>query len=347
IPELAQDLKDCFQEACALAIKLKVKYLFIVGDLFDHNRPSPDLIDFVAKQVRVLNMNGIIVAGIAGDHDKPVNNTAWIHLTGVIPINHIQDCRKFVGFDYTDNSQENVNKLQTLDYASEVEWIFLHGQTPELFTFCDDKKRLDFRQIDLLNLFPRLKGIILGDIHNPVEGTITDPAMKREEPYIGYCGSLGVVKLPEINNKTGVLHYDGKKLQRVPFELPRQIIKVYINDLLGPINLVNKYTNFFKDNKGKKPLFVVEYDKSSKDKLPQLGPLYDVGIVKTIVVNSNSEEEEEVVNIRSELKTKDRIETALRESTEDEVVIKLIQQLIDNPDDFKSVLDNYKKEKLG
>ena len=107
IPELGQDLKEDFSRLINLAISKKVDYLFIAGDLFDTNKPTPDLIDFVSNEVRKAGTNGCIVAGIAGDHDKPVNSASWIHLSKVIPINRLGD-PSFLGFDYCDNSMDNI-----------------------------------------------------------------------------------------------------------------------------------------------------------------------------------------------------------------------------------------------
>ena len=87
LPELAQDIKENFVKALDIALAKKVNYVFIVGDLFDINKPSPDMIEFVAEQVKRMAANGIVVAGIAGDHDKPVNGATWVHLTGILPIN--------------------------------------------------------------------------------------------------------------------------------------------------------------------------------------------------------------------------------------------------------------------
>lgn len=347
LPELAQDLKDCFVQVVDSSLKLKVDYLFVVGDLFDSNRPSPDLIKFVSEQVERLKANGIIVAGIAGDHDKPVNSSAWVHLTGIIPVNNLSGGR-FVGYDYSDNSADNIVKIGNIEKKGKVEWIFLHGQVPQLFPFCEDKKKLDLKAIDIIKDFPNLKGVILGDVHKPYEGVIADPAQKRKpEPYIGYCGSLGVIKTDEIGTKEGLLFYDGEKLSRIPFSGGREFIKLNLADSLTPINWVIKYQRFFRDNKGKKPLFIVEYDKDTKDKLPEANPLYEVGIVRTSVTRKTGvKDKEETINIRSELKTNERIEQTLRICAPEELIYNLTHSLLTN-EDPKSVLDAFKQKILN
>jgi DNA repair exonuclease SbcCD nuclease subunit len=349
IPELGEDLKDNLTRLFDLAIKLKVSYVFIAGDLFDSNRPSPDLIAFVRQQVKRLRTNGIITAGISGDHEKLVNGSAWIYLCGILPVSSVDS--RFVGYDYNDDSMTNIRKLDELDNKDEIEWIFLHGHVPELFGFVEDKKKLDFKEINLIEEFTSLKGVILGDIHQPTEGIIHDPKMVREDlPFIGYCGSLGMVKSNEIGSKKGVLYYDGNTLRRYPFELDRKFIKLDLKESLTPINWITKYSNFFKDWKEKKPVIVVEYDKESKDQLPQISPLYEVAIVKTSLVrrggSDEAEEKEESVNIRSELATTDRLEKVLKSETAlDKATFDLAYSLLTS-EDPASILDKFKEETL-
>jgi DNA repair exonuclease SbcCD nuclease subunit len=345
LPELAQDIKDDFVRACNLAIEKKVDYLFIVGDLFDTNKPSPDLISFVTEQVRRLADQGILVAGIAGDHDKPVNGSSWIHLTGIVSIEQLG--MAFIGYDYTDNSQENIDKLKALsdDTKKTIEWIFLHGQVPELFSFTEDKKKLDIKSLNLPSTFPALKGVILGDIHAPVEGAISDPTQSREDIWIGYCGSISIIKTDEIDVKEGILYFDGTTLTRLPFDTQRKYIRLDINDSLSPINWVEKYTRYFTNYKGKKPIFLIEYNKASESKLAQAAPLYEVGIVKLITSRRTTESDAETVNIRSELKTNSRIEKTLKECAQEQDVYDLLLAIL-NVDDPKAALDKFKDDSL-
>ncbi len=342
LPELAEDLKDDFSRAVDLAIKLKVKYLFIVGDLFDSNKPTPDLIAFVKKQTERAKKEKVILAGIAGDHDKPINENSWIHLTGIVPINDLKDSR-FVGFDYCDQSMLNIDALENLETKKQTEWIFLHGQVPGLFDFCEEKKLLDFKQIDLINDFPALKGIVLGDIHYPSESVIHDPKEERKNlPYIGYCGSLGMVKSSEIGNKKGILYYDGSTLTRVNFPLTRKFIKIVLAEAFSPINWISKYSQFFKDYKGKKPLIVVEYESQEEEKLGLLNSLYEVALVKLAKVSKTSDSESATINLRSELTTNKQTSIILRKELPDDETFKLASALLDSEDQIAAVLDKFK-----
>jgi len=350
LPELAQDLKDNFAKLADLAIKKKVKYLFIAGDLFDSNKPSPDLISFMKGQVEKLNANNIIVAGIAGDHDKPINGASWINLTGVVSATRLDS--RFVGMDYCDDSPQLVTKLAQLENKDKVEWIFLHGHVPELFKWCEEKKLLDIKQLNMLKTFPALRGVILGDIHVPTDSSISDPTGEREVlPYIGYCGSLGITKTDEVGRKTGVLYFDGTKISRLAFDLDREFVRFHLSDALEPINWINKFAAFFKDHTGKKPVIIVEYDNQSKELLPLLAPLYEVGIVKKAMARKKGDDGEndvgETINIRSELKTNDRISAVLKEMLPEKEAFDFVYGLLKNIDDPTIVLDELKAKYIG
>jgi DNA repair exonuclease SbcCD nuclease subunit len=347
LPELAQDLKDNFSRLADLAIEKKVDYLFIVGDLFDSNKPSPDLISFMKEQVTKLNANNVIVAGIAGDHDKPINGASWIQLTGVVPITQLE--KRFIGLDYCDDSPQLVTKLAQVSYKDQVEWVFLHGHVPELFKWCEEKKLLDLKQLNMIDTFPKLKGVVLGDIHVPMDATFADPAGTHEHPpYLGYCGSLGITKTDEVGRKVGVLYYDGEEIKRIPFKLDRQFVKFHLSDALEPINWIKKFTDFFKDHDGKKPVIIVEYDKKSFELLPLLAPLYEIGIVKKALARRQGDEEEpETINIRSELKTNDRVAKVLKEMLPEKEAFDFVHNLVKNIDDAPRILDELKEKYLG
>jgi DNA repair exonuclease SbcCD nuclease subunit len=344
LPELAQDLKDLFVKACDEALARKVTYLVIVGDLFDSNKLSPDLIHFVAEQVERLAANGIMILGIAGDHDKPINNCSWIYTAGVMPVTTENT---FIGYDYSDNSADNIAKLAALPKAKRenVEWVFLHGQVPELFGFTEDKKKLDIKSIDPINLFPKLKGVILGDIHSPIASTIADPTQTKSEPWIGYCGSLGIVKTDEVDTKIGLLYFDGIKLSRIPFKMDRRFIRLNLGDAFSPINWVETYSRFFTNYKGKKPVFIIEHDSKTKKLLPEIGPLYDVGVVRVSAKRVSVGNKEETFNIRSELKTNDRISDTLKECAQEQKVFDLVFTVL-KADDPKTILDKFKVETI-
>lgn len=347
IPELSEDIKDIFQRICDIAIEKKVSRLFIVGDLFDHNRPSPDLVEFVQQQIKRLTRAGVLISGILGDHDKSVNGTGWAYLAGITPLSGDPDQQlKYVGLDYCDDSQSLIHQLAERPKAVNkyVEWIFLHGQAVQLFPFCSDKKKLDFKEIDVFACFPNLKGVVLGDIHKPIEEELVDP-VRNKKAFIGYCGSPAIIRRDEINTKTGLLHYDGKKLSRIPCFPDRVHRIVELTEDTDVNKEVLAITKEFEKAPTKRPLFVVTYSKGDQPELAKLAPLYDIGLVKLIQLTNKDTEDEEVVNIRSELKTENKIEEALKVCSPSTEVYELTLSLLN--DEPKTVLDNFKTTALN
>jgi hypothetical protein len=73
--------------------------------------------------------------------------------------------------------------------------------------------------------------------------------------------------------------------------------------------------------------------------------LYDIGFVRTSKVKKNEEGAEEMINIRSELKTVDRISGVLKDLTHNieygDVVYDLAYQLLTSAE-TKTILDHFK-----
>lgn len=337
LPELEQDLKDTFTRACDVAIEKKVNYILIVGDLYDHNKPTPDIVRFVSDHVRRLKKEGVEVLGIAGDHDKVLNGETWVAISNIWGI---EADKRFAGHNYVDSPEVLFEYLRKKKNKETVEWIFLHGQDPLLFPFVESKKRLDFKEFPLLELYPNLKGVILGDIHTPLERYIEQADRKV---YVGYCGSLGVVKSDEIGTKQGLLYYNGKALTRIPFEMERDFVKIKLNS--ERIEPVDFYVAKYKEHKGKKPLFVVEYDRETVDKLENIKPLYEIGFVKTSRKFKAEDGKEENINIRSELSSVERISSVLRTMCPDDSMYNVMYDIVTG-DDPKASLDAFKESTL-
>lgn len=338
-PELEQDMREVFRNIIDESVKRKVTYLVIVGDLFDDNTPSSELIDWTAAQVRKALVAGVKVIGISGDHDKPTRDVTWGSIVGVEPVtNHPY----FVGRDYSDVPKDITDYIVNYQDKENVEWILAHGQEPSLFPFVDEKKKLEFKELPLATLYPKARGIILGDIHNPIEGTYMD---KGKTLFIGYCGSPGVVKSDEIGKKRGLLYFDGYRIERIPFPLPREYVKIDFKGEAADKFDINLYLGY--KDQPKKPVFRVEYNKASEDKTDRLRELYQFGIVKTIKVKADSEGKEEQINIRTELSTEDRVAFVLRQEVSNDEVYKIGLSLLTTPENTAAILDELKKEKLG
>jgi hypothetical protein len=310
IPELEQDNRDLFSMVINKAIEHKVDYLVSVGDLFDNNKPSSDTIKFVTAQLKRLEGKVTPVA-IAGDHSKPVNGATWETVCGFKSVNSVPE---FVGVDYSDNPAdviELINHELNKKETNSVLCVFMHQQIPELWPFCEDKKKVSFKDLDFTNQCASMRGIFLGDIHIRRQARFHNPVCEKEL-FMGYCGSLGVTAANE-TEKEGLYFFDGEKLSTLPYSLPRQYITINVtpDNLEETLNTV-KYNTYQLGNK--RPVFLVKLH-DCVDVGNRLNFLHDIGFVKTTKVKKDKDGTEEMVNIRSELKTADRIGNVLRELT--------------------------------
>lgn len=337
--ELGGDLRRLFAEACRTAAALHVDFLVIAGDLFDSNKPTPDLIRFVRNEIETVRMSGVRVIGVAGDHDKPVNTESWTRISGVMAVESVP---QFVGCDYSDNPVEVMNHLQAATNRNTAEWIVLHGQVPALWPFCEDRKKLDLGTLPLFELYPNLRGVILGDIHKPYEGSIKDGPSGRTA-FIGYCGSLGVTSSSDIGVQTGMLHFDGKVLKRLPYPLGRDFVKIDLTTSATTGLEVGFYIDKYQKHRGRRPVFLIEYSPSTRDRLAEVRPLYQLGFVRATQIRPKDAAGQAVqgVSIRNELNNHERIGTVLRDMVPDEEVRLLLTSAM-NTDDPRLVLDAFK-----
>jgi hypothetical protein len=312
-PELENDNRKLFTKVIDLCIELQPDYLVSVGDLFDNNKPSSDLIEFVASELRRLHSAYKTRAvAIAGDHSKPVDGHTWEKICG---FSHIATVPEFAGVDYSDNPEDVLQQLNMELNRRErdsVEFIFMHQQIPELWPFCDDKKKISLKDLDFSKHCNSLKGIFLGDIHIRREMRYLDPICNREV-FVGYCGSLGVTASNE-TNKPGIYYWNEGELQLIAYELPRQYVT---------LNVTADNLNSFKEadfqekyaDSPTRPVFICCHSAEVSKNLDQLNFLYRLGIVRFSKTRTNETTEEEYINIRSELKTEERISEVLKAMT--------------------------------
>jgi len=345
-PELENDCRDLLAMAVDKAIELGVDYLVSVGDLFDNNKPTSETIDFVSGQLKKLRAAHINAVAIAGDHSKPLDGVTWEKIAGFDPINVESE---FVGIDYNDNPLQVISSLNTelnKREAGSVKFIFLHQQIPELWSFCDEKKKVSIKDIDFSNHCESLQGIFLGDIHKRMELWYHDPVCNRKI-FVGYCGSLGVTAADE-TVKPGMYYWNDEVLTTIPYNLPREFVTIDLDknniDTISPTDY-EKY----KDS-AKRPVFLCKYSAEVSGELNKLDFLYKFGIVKFTRVKLDKDNREEHVNIRSELKTADRISAVLHSMTngkEDSEVIYSVASKLLSEEDITKVLDDLKTSVYG
>jgi Calcineurin-like phosphoesterase len=353
LPELRQDLFDKYRETVDKAIELKVDYFISVGDLFDTNKPSSATVEFVLKLNNRLIENNIIPLAISGDHSKSIDNVNWERIAG---FKSISDHPNFAAVDYNDN--QTVVKQQLLEQLrnkkDNVEFIFAHAQIPELFSFIEEKKALIIDWEEVTRRHPRFKGAILGDVHNGISKTLPTGQ------FLGYCGSLGVTRLDEINGKF-ILYYDGIKLNKLKNPLIREffIIKFnhYFYDNFEEISskevehLIENINNYTLSSNGKKPVVIIKYNKKLYHKLYLLNELYKYAIVRTTLLPSEDKLIDINVNFRSEICNNATIESVLTDVLKEnntytqetfDIGISLIEGLLQN--NTKEILNNLKKK---
>lgn len=341
LPELEQDLRDLFVRICDEAVRLQVTYLVIVGDLFDTNKPTADTVAFVRGQAARLSLAGVTVLGIAGDHDKVVNGESWTSVSGIYPIDRAP---QFAAHNYVDQPQVVENHFRNLQNTAGIEWLFAHGQEPLLFSMVSEKKRVCFSQMPLALLFPDLKGIILGDIHLPLEATLVDGGKRF---HIGYCGSPGHIKADEVGHKAGLLYYDGTSLSRLPVFPARDFVKLSLKEGSGDpelqiAGLIRKY----QDPALKKPVFLVEYDASRKSELSKFAALQHLGFFRSTQRRVAQDGQEESINLRSDMRSSTRFLSVLRDLCPDAGMVDLAFAVL-TAEDPRPLLDEFKRRSLG
>jgi hypothetical protein len=341
IPELEQDNRDLFSMVVDKALEQKVDYLVSVGDLFDHNKPSSDTIRFVTEQLKRLEGKVVPVA-IAGDHSKPINGATWETVCGFRSVNSVPE---FAGVDYSDNPADVISLLNhelNKKDKNTVTAVFMHQQMPELWPFCEEKKKISLQDLDFTNQCASLRGIFLGDIHVRRQERFYYPGCDKEI-FIGYCGSLGVTAAHE-TSKEGLYFFDGEKLKTLKYDLPRQYVTLDVDpDNLDQMATDARYAAYKQGPK--RPVFLVKLH-SGVDVGNKLNFLYDIGFVKMTKVKKDKDGNEEMLNIRSELKTVDRVSGVLRELTHGteygEQVFDLAYKLL-TASEPKQILDQFKE----
>jgi DNA repair exonuclease SbcCD nuclease subunit len=335
--ELETDLRNQFRRAVELATSLGVREIVIAGDLFDTNRPTPDLVAFVRDVADRARAVGTGMCGIAGDHDRPVNGESWARLSGIRPVNEVPE---FAGEDYGDDPVHVLELLVRRRNPERVRWVFLHGQVPVLWQFCCERKRLPLDTVDLFRHFPKLRGVILGDIHDPKEGSLVGTGGK--EAYIGYPGSLSVTSASDMSHRPGMLHFDGKRLARVEIPPEREHIRLDLDSPDLDLAKVRRHAAALP----RPPVFLVEHTPASRGRLAEVDPLYQLGLVRTRQVVPRAEPGTAAVNLRTEVSNEARLAGVLDEMVPDAELRTLLSDLLKS-DDPRSLLDGFRQRCLG
>jgi DNA repair exonuclease SbcCD nuclease subunit len=211
-----------------------------------------------------------------------------------------------------------------------------------IFPFCEEKKKIEFSTFPIFELFPRLKGIVLGDIHKPLQGTLKN--CTKEIPVM-YCGSPGVVNSGEIGDEKSVIHFDGKELKRISLPLKRDYHILDLTSAEFKEHEIGYLYSRYEKAKTAQPVVVVKYNRNTQDKLKLVSCLYRVAHVRLSQISANVKTTKVECSIRSEINNTDRIYEALKISCDQPEITDLLYSLI-NTEDTKLILDNFVKEQL-
>lgn len=339
-PVLRQDIFDTFVDICNIAITEKAKYLINCGDMFDTNKPSASTIAFVRTQVDRLEQSGIKCLGIAGDHDKVQSSASWALSVAGFKLPQTVD-EQYYGVNYDDDPTVVTKKVNEYLLSDKVKWMFMHGQLPQLFGFCEEKKTLDFSKYLMCEKYKNVKGIILGDIHVPSSCMLN---FCGQEVLATYCGSPACLNVGEVEKQCSVVGCVNDQLTYVTLEKKRPWIIIDTTDAAlrleqTAIELERKYAGQTRI----RPLFIIEYTKENKAELSKLSKLYEFGIVRTRRVTIDKLTHKKQASIlRQEISTKDRIYDALIACEVGPAIRDVLYACLQDPDSTETTLQDWK-----
>lgn len=345
LPMLKEDIFTIFSAICDAAIARKVKYLVNCGDLFDTNKPTAKTVAFVRDHVERLRSHGIACVGIAGDHDKPIDEASWALTVAGFKLPQDETPMLF-GVSYNDNPEVVHKALINNPNAEITEWIFLHGQVPQLFDYCTEKKMLDFSKIPIEQQYPSLKGIILGDIHTY---SLCRLNFGTKDVPIVYCGAPGCINTGEAKEAKSVMHIKNDKTGIIDVPQPRKWEILDIND---PDFNCEKYLfamhEKYANKNVAKPVFVIKYHQSQKKDLHRFNPLFQWGEVRHSLQKTKATKETEKVGsvLRSELKTEEKIQEALTMCGLSGDLKLLVDNLVHDVEGAEAILNSWKLTQL-
>lgn len=201
-----------FEQVVDQAIRLRdegaIRYLFLLGDLFDTINPHTSLIAFVRKQLERCQEANLPVYYIDGNHDK--RTTPWLEAIHDWPQYvgdgkpfHPTGCPVMAALDYNDATTVE-DWCAQLD--SEVEVIFLHQQCRQ---YMDIPGMWDF---DLAWVPTTVKRVIMGHVHEPWTHEFGDDQIAY------YTGSTHLRAIDQQHPKSALLLRKNLEVDRVTLQ---------------------------------------------------------------------------------------------------------------------------------
>ena len=177
-----------------------IKYLFISGDLYEHQHIRNTTINYINNLFKEIPNTKIFIS--PGNHDPYLNNSIYANFNwnnNVIIFN--SNIKKYsyedvdiYGYGFTDFYCENsiINNLK-IENKNKINILVMHANLDQI----SDKKYNEVKTKDLDKL--EFDYIALGHIHKP---------MKVGSETIRYCGTPMAYSVSEAGQKKGILMVD-------------------------------------------------------------------------------------------------------------------------------------------
>ena len=254
--------------------KEKVDLIVCAGDIFDMSRPSAKVIGQLIQIDKMLERRNLPMLCVTGNHDH--SKPTWLatlfpgppRASGISPIDGCSF--ETQGFTiagippYTANAFRN-HRAEIETAARDADVLVYHGFVTGIVpVYTGDKNVL---AVDELPLSPKLKAVLLGDIH--VQGYV-----ERDNTLIGYSGSLEMCSASESTEKSIPLirvDADGARvagslpLRIRPFIARKVLTKEDLDNLIADVTAVAD----------QHPVVPVEFDRSMPETVTRLHAVLD------------------------------------------------------------------------
>lgn len=252
----------------------KVDVIVCAGDIFDVSRPSAKVIGQLIQIDKLLTRRNLAMLCVTGNHDH--SKPTWLAtlFPGTLApagITHIdgRSCDingfKIAGVHpYTANAfRSNLAEVEMAVRDADV--LVYHGFVSGIVpVYTGDKNVLN---VDEIPLSPKLKAVLLGDIH--IQGYVT-----RDNTLIGYPGSLEMCSASEpLEKSVPLIRVDasGAKVERTiplrirPFVARKVFSKSDLDQLIEDVTAVAD----------QHPVVPVEFDRSLPETVSRLHSVLD------------------------------------------------------------------------
>jgi len=327
LKQRADDFVNAFYEVINIAVAEKIDILIIGGDLFEHAKPEPSDIHKARVAVESLKKTGINVIGMPGTHDGNPYIYKLCNIEDIAVINGVKiKCIPTI---------RQPNKLQEalLSLDKSINILVLHQGLKEAFPFSYE---LDFETLRALVADTDINLVLLAHIHKW-------QIFESDKIKAVYCGSTEMNDITEQTDKScNLITYDETNKKVINIE--RKYIKI-VPPKVFTITTEEELNKVYSE---------LQPDSLCYIKLvPELHGLTEKFYVKAEELNIrlhitnysvDKEESFDIHEIESWDKSKvlpDIKNIVESEYPQDSDEYRLITALLDNPDGYQEIIENY------